>query len=102
MRTTVKIQAILLREAREALSLRRNADIYPSIKPIVNAATKFLGGGILSHYRGNSWGITWCGPGARDCFVPFSANDLNLEPSKFVEKILLPKKDWARPEVSGE
>lgn len=88
MRTTVKQQALLLRQARIALGVKRNADVYPAIKPLEEAVKAKLGCGGVSHYRDGVWGVSWIGPGARDCFRPFSPCDLALTPADFIAKVL--------------
>lgn len=86
----MKNQAVLMREARHALSVKTNADVYPAIQPITEAARAFVGGGTVSHYRNNTWGVSWIGPGAQDCFISITARDLVLTPSEFVKRVLHP------------
>ena len=89
MRTSVKQQRILLRQAREIFSVRTNNEVFTKLKPFVEAIKKAnAGSGIVSHYRGNTWGVTWIGDGARDIFRPFNAEDLKLTPNAFANKVL--------------
>jgi hypothetical protein len=88
MRTTVKRQALLLRQARIALGVKRNADVYPAIEPLDEAVKAKLGGGMVSHYRDGVWGVSWIGPGAQDCFRACGPSDLALTPAEFIAKVL--------------
>lgn len=95
-RSTLKQQSVLLKQARIALDVRYIRDVVPALEPFKQASADYLGGGILSHYRGGSGGITWCGKDARDCFVNFNADEFRYSPVEFVQRILEPYSNWRR------
>jgi len=88
MRTTKKNEVELLKQARTALDLPAGAQVYPALTHLMHAVHDYLGGGQLSHYRGNSWGITWIGPDASDNFVAFPADVLALSADDFIDYTL--------------
>lgn len=89
-RTTIRQQAVLLREAKHVLALKKTRDVYTAIQPIRQAIEALLGGGFITHYRDNTWGIYWIGDGARDNFVTCSACDLALSPAEFISRFVRP------------
>jgi hypothetical protein len=89
MRTTVKQQAILMRQAREALGVRYNRDVYPALIPINEALQERLGGSAgVSHYKDNSWGVYCMLQGGFERFIYCRAEDLALTPEQFVEQVI--------------
>lgn len=88
-RSTAQQMAGLLAEARLALGVKTNAEVYPALVPLSQAVEQHLGSGTISHFRGGSWGINWTDDDTHDCFVAFDAGELAKNPDSFVRDVLV-------------
>jgi len=76
MRTTLKRQSELLREAKSALGCKTSSEVFSALTPYREAVSSVVGRDcMITPYRNNVWGVSWIGEQAKDCFQSFSSDD---------------------------
>lgn len=92
MRTRQRRLAELMREAREALGVRKNRQIWQALTSYNEAVDARLGmpvaAGMITPYLNDEWRIFWIDGQAREHAIRINAADLALPPESFVDRYI--------------
>jgi len=93
-RTTQRELAVLLRQARNALGVRKNVQIWYNLRPLSASVSERLGeqgkSVMVTPYANSSWMIYWIDPRCTENIRYVDPADFALPAQQFADKYITP------------